>query len=134
MLLLLLINLFAFSCMPAAYLGWLVYALFLNLISLSNVAAANAQINDIRSLYLEGGRELLELRRSARQQRGAKLVADSEADAEVLGSYLDVDRHRAKFLGFTVTYGVLRTLFGPAFDHFGRTLVDFEGAWLLCDI
>ncbi|KAI9002171.1 hypothetical protein DFJ74DRAFT_696950 [Hyaloraphidium curvatum] len=109
-----LINIAACSCLPACFLLYLVYTLAMNLIDLVNVSAANAQISDVRSLYADVSSELRELRRiayTAPSRPDPDVIAALEADAEVLGSYLDVDRYRLKFLGFVMTYGVVRTLF-----------------------
>ena len=108
-----LVNLFAFSCIPAQYLAYSFYVLTVNLVDLINVAAANNQIAEIRSLYLDASRELHELRRRAINGSNGPdmtLIKAMDVDAEVLGSYLDVDRYRFRLLGLVVTFGMLRTL------------------------
>jgi len=108
-----LINLFAFSCIPAAYICCIGNAFSINFVDLSNVVAANDQIEAIRSLYLEAAEELHELRREVLcgdHITSPELFAAIEAEAEVLGSYLDVDRYRIRFWGFVVSYGMVRTL------------------------
>ena len=105
-----LLNVFSFACIPAVYLAYIFYLLSLNFIDLVNVAAANSQIVEIRSLYLDATRELHQLHRKALNgPHGAnrRLIAAMESDAELLGSYLDVDRYRARFMGFVVTASVV---------------------------
>ncbi|KAI9011579.1 hypothetical protein DFJ74DRAFT_684002 [Hyaloraphidium curvatum] len=107
-------NVVGCSCLRAQYPIYLLYVTASNfLFDLVNVAAANAQISDIRDLYLSAGRSLRELRRRLVAGPGdpdLRLLMEMDADADLLASYADTDRYRAKLLGFPVDYGILRTL------------------------
>ncbi|KAI9021164.1 hypothetical protein DFJ74DRAFT_672101 [Hyaloraphidium curvatum] len=111
-----LLNVVFCSCLPAMYPIYLLYVGTSNfLVDLLNVSAANAQISDIRELYLDALEELGELRRclvtsAPHPGPDPALLAAMDADAEVLRSYTDTDRYRSKVLGFPVTYGIVRTV------------------------
>ncbi|KAI9000361.1 hypothetical protein DFJ74DRAFT_747300 [Hyaloraphidium curvatum] len=110
-----LVNMAAGSCLPALYPAYLAYIFVATLIfDLIHVAASNAQITGIRSLYLDAAQELAALRREltscASSPPDSALLAAIEADSAVLAGYIDTDRYRARFLGFVVTFGTVRTL------------------------
>jgi hypothetical protein len=61
---------------------------------------------------LDAQREIREMLVDARRlgSKRPELVPELEEHDRVLGSYLESDRFRARFLGFVVDYGVGRTL------------------------
>ncbi|KAI9024857.1 hypothetical protein DFJ74DRAFT_666444 [Hyaloraphidium curvatum] len=107
-------NMAAGACLPALYPAYLLYQLLATfLFDLVHVAAANAQIDDIRSLYFDAAQELADLRRellACPSRADPALAAALDADVQVLTGYTGADRYRARFLGFVVTFGALRTL------------------------
>ncbi|KAI9010236.1 hypothetical protein DFJ74DRAFT_686481 [Hyaloraphidium curvatum] len=104
------------GCLPALYLGYLGYILVAHLLTdLVHVAASNDLVSDIRALYLDAASELASLRRELTSAPAAEpadpaLLAAIEADVDVLAGFTDADRYRARFLGFVVTFGTVRTL------------------------
>ncbi|KAI9028801.1 hypothetical protein DFJ74DRAFT_660130 [Hyaloraphidium curvatum] len=109
-LLMLVVNAAACSCLPAAYIIYIGYIGMMNLIDLVNVAAANAQVSDVRSLYLDTVREIREMQRESPPSSSAGARWAMDRDAAVLSSYVASDMHRARLFGLVVTYGVVRTV------------------------
>jgi hypothetical protein len=100
------------GCLPGYILFIIIYILFLLLVDLLNLSASNAGISGVRDASFDAQREIREMLVDARRcgSPRSELVTELEEHDRVLGSYLEADRFRARFLGFIVDYGVARTL------------------------
>ncbi|KAI9023432.1 hypothetical protein DFJ74DRAFT_86767 [Hyaloraphidium curvatum] len=109
----LMINILGASCVPAwtiAGLSLVCYGLLANLCA---VAVQNHHIDGTAALYLAAADRIsLLLLRPAPPGTDRTLVW---SHAAALRTYADPSRYRARFLGFVVTFGALRTLLLAAF-------------------
>jgi hypothetical protein len=103
------------SCIPWFFITYPCYVLNLFIIDLINFAASNSAIGSIRDLYLEARREIRitlsdpALGMPEKLSEGQKAaVAALRAHDSVLSAIKDVDRYRAKFLGYPIHFGVMR--------------------------
>ncbi|KAI9020287.1 hypothetical protein DFJ74DRAFT_672761 [Hyaloraphidium curvatum] len=101
------------SCVPAWAISSLAVIAYFLLSNLYDVAVQNAHIDGIAALYLAAADRIsLLLIRPAPPGADRELVA---YHASVLRTYADPTRYRARFLGFVVTFGAIRTLLLAAF-------------------
>ncbi|KAI9021361.1 kinase-like domain-containing protein [Hyaloraphidium curvatum] len=101
------VNVGVGSCIPAWLLFCLSIVLVYMLINAINLASRNNLISVVASAYHDARRDL----RTACLKLGpTPLAAALEQHDRVIGSFLEVSRYSAKILGFTVTYGGVRTM------------------------
>jgi hypothetical protein len=67
---------------------------------------SNAQVEAIGALYMEARDELLVLL----SRVDASMQNHFSSQVELLSSLANCDRYKARFLGFPITFGVMRTL------------------------
>ncbi|KAI9006859.1 hypothetical protein DFJ74DRAFT_689615 [Hyaloraphidium curvatum] len=109
-------NAGAGSCVPSFYLVYVGYVAMTSLFDLVATAAENRNVAELRDLYLDAVRELRTLRDRASLPPAAsrQLLGAADARAALLATFADLDRYRARLLGFVVDYGVIRTLAATA--------------------
>lgn len=112
-------NIAAGGCVPLYSLLFLLYGFILVIQDLANFSAANAQITSVTRLVTDCRREIrLLLLRAAKHETSPGLAAwkeHLERHLTVLGSFENPDSYQAKFLGYPVNYGVLRTVLVTVF-------------------
>jgi hypothetical protein len=72
-------------------------------------------VDSISSLYLEARDELLAQLAEAGPEIDPAIERHLRLQADLLGSLADGERYKARFLGFPISFGVLRTLLVTAF-------------------
>lgn len=103
------INPIAAGCIPAWTICCTVFALVYLGGALVTTAAANAQVKALGELYREARRELRVLAVRARKSAGGGgLVEEIRDHEELLSSYIEIENHGVRVLGFVVGYGTLR--------------------------
>ncbi|KAI9020286.1 hypothetical protein DFJ74DRAFT_672758 [Hyaloraphidium curvatum] len=107
------ISVLGASCVPAWAISTMAVIAYCFLSNLYAVAVQNAHIDGTAALYLAAADRIsLLLLRPAPAGTDRDLVAHH---AVVLRTYADPTRYRARFLGFVVTFGAIRTLLLAAF-------------------
>jgi hypothetical protein len=106
----------AAGCICAWNIAYFVFSFSWLCSILVKIAVANEQIASITQLYRDALRDFRELgvkaqNRPANPDRDALLI-DMRSHEALLLSYAEVDKHRSTFLGFSVTFGTVRTLVG----------------------
>ncbi|KAI9020289.1 hypothetical protein DFJ74DRAFT_122286 [Hyaloraphidium curvatum] len=102
------ISVIGASCVPAWIISAMILITFGFLSSLYAVAVQNHHIDGTAALYLAAADRIsLLVLRPAPAGTDRELVAHH---ATVLRTYADPTRYRARFLGFVVTFGAIRTL------------------------
>ncbi|KAI9030204.1 hypothetical protein DFJ74DRAFT_754476 [Hyaloraphidium curvatum] len=104
------------SCVLAWQLLFVFFFLLWYTIETINLAARNAQLVHVSELYAEARTELrsMSLAASADPALGNLTTQLRAHDAE-LAAFEEVERHRARMLGFPISYGVVRTVVITAF-------------------
>ncbi|KAI9030226.1 hypothetical protein DFJ74DRAFT_702554 [Hyaloraphidium curvatum] len=102
-------NIAAGSCVPLWTVFMFLYILCGVITDLVHLSLSNQQIDTIAGLYREAQAEIREMLAVA-PRCPADVRHELNGHDALLGSFLGVEGFRARFLGFVVTFGVLRTL------------------------
>ncbi|KAI9022012.1 hypothetical protein DFJ74DRAFT_706909 [Hyaloraphidium curvatum] len=103
------------ACLPAFIPALLLYVGVAVFSDVSNIAASNGHIAAVLDAYSEARRALRELAARAREHdpwnpRVVEIAGRMALHDQVLGSYMDADRWKARVLGFVVTVGAARRM------------------------
>ncbi|KAI9027972.1 hypothetical protein DFJ74DRAFT_661339 [Hyaloraphidium curvatum] len=101
-------NIVAGSCIPLYVFFMLLLVLALTVIDIVNLSLSNQQIDAIAGLYREARARIREMLVS-HPDLPTKTYRELRNHDALLESFLGVEGFRAKFLGFVVGFGVLRT-------------------------
>ncbi|KAI9021146.1 hypothetical protein DFJ74DRAFT_115656 [Hyaloraphidium curvatum] len=96
------------GCLPALYLAFLVYIGIAVFADGANVAAANSHIETVMDAYRAARLALRQL--AALPNVTPEAAARISRHDQVIGSFLDADRWKARMLGFAVTPGSVRRM------------------------
>ncbi|KAI9019633.1 hypothetical protein DFJ74DRAFT_673891 [Hyaloraphidium curvatum] len=106
-------NVAAGSCIPLAYIVFLLWAACFFLVDLSLTAVHNRSIDDLAGSYRDARQRIRLMLASAALRRPpppAEIVDALRAHDAVLESFLGLERYRAGLFGFPVSFALLRTL------------------------
>lgn len=97
-------------CIPLWLLGLLAVLLLHNGLDFLGFAKSNSQVDAIAALYIEARDELRMLTEKFESKVDESLQQKLVRRAQVFDSLSQVERYKARFLGFAITYSVLRTI------------------------
>jgi hypothetical protein len=83
-----------------------------NFVDFITFAISNSNVDAIALLYTQARNELLVL---LEQGGNAEARQDLRYSADVLASFSDIEHYKARFMGFMITFDILRTLLAPLF-------------------
>jgi hypothetical protein len=108
------INPIAASCLPTWTIAYFAFTFLVSCSTLVRIAAANGQIVAIAELYRDALRDFRELAVHAQDQANVDrdVLSDMKAHEALLLSFAEVDKYRAIFLGYAVTFSTIRTIVG----------------------
>ncbi|KAI9016663.1 hypothetical protein DFJ74DRAFT_677928 [Hyaloraphidium curvatum] len=98
------------SCIPFWIVLWLFISLAQLCVDLAQLPAANDQIDDVRSLYLDARTALQAMLAEAARVHGQPAAAELREHVVLLTSLCAADNLRATFVGIVVTWGLAKTL------------------------